>query len=343
MKLLRLGLALLMTADVTSAAHAQPSSARNEVGTLRVRLLGTNGGPTVNAQRLGISTLVEVGREKLVFDCGRGSPMGLSRLGIPVADVRKVFITHLHSDHVVGIPELYLFPWASTGRALPFEIWGPKGTKSMMDHLQQAFAFDIRVRRDVDEKFSPEGIRAIAHDIREGVIYELNGAKVTAFLVDHGPVTPAFGYRVDYAGRSVVISGDTRPSENLVKFAQGADVVIHEIGTWKQDPLLSGPQDELYAGSRLTRRQRRTIAEHHTDAEEVGKVFERVKPRLAVLSHYAPNANILPLVRMTYVGPFELGEDEMTIDIGSSIDIERFKPASSEAGPTSGRISPGLD
>ena len=343
MKHLSLGFALLMTATVAAAAQALAPSIRNEPGTLRVRLLGTNGGPTINAQRLGISTLVEAGTETLVFDCGRGSPTGLSRLGIPVTNVRKVFITHLHSDHVIGIPELYLFPWASTGRKLPFEVWGPTGTKSMMDHLRQAFAFDIHVRGDVDEKFAAEGIRAIAHDIREGVIYESNGVKVTAFLVDHGPVRPAFGYRLDYGGRSVVISGDTRPSENLVKFAQGADVLIHEIGTWKQDPLLSGPQDELYAGTNLTRRQRRTIAEHHTDAEEVGEVFEKVKPRLAVLSHYAPNANILPLVRKTYAGPIELGEDEMTIDIGASIGVERFPPVPGRAGSSAPTTNPGLE
>jgi len=330
MKLLSLGFGVLVAAAIASAGHAQSLSARTESGTLRVRLLGTGGGPNINALRLGISTLVEAGGDKLVFDCGRGSPMSLSRLGIPVSDVRKVFLTHLHSDHVVAIPELYLFPWASTNRKLPFEVWGPAGTKSMMDHLRQAFAFDIRVRRDVDEKYSPEGIRAIAHDIREGTIYELNGVKVTAFLVDHGPVTPAFGYRVDYGGHAVVISGDTRPSENLIKFAHGADVLIHEIGTWKQDPLLSGPQDEPYPGTGLTRGQRRTIAAHHTDAEEVGAVFERVKPRLALLSHYAPNANILGLVRKTYAGPFELGEDDMTINVGASISVERYKAATNE-------------
>ncbi|HEY7292516.1 MAG TPA: MBL fold metallo-hydrolase [Vicinamibacterales bacterium] len=328
MKFLLLGVALLTAVAGAATVRAQLPSTTRETSTLRVRLLGTLGGPVINAQRLGISTLVEAGPEKLLFDGGRGSPAGLSRLGIPVADVRKVFITHLHSDHVVGIPELYLFPWASTGRKLPFEVWGPKGTKSMMEHLEQAFAFDIHIRRDVDEKFSAEGIRAIAHDIREGVVYESNGVKVTAFLVDHGPVAPAFGYRLDFDGRSVVLSGDTRPSENLIKFAQGADVLIHEIGTWKHDPVLNGPQDELIPGTNVTRRQRQIIAAHHTDAEEVGAVFERVKPKLAVLSHYAPNANILPLVRKSYAGPIELGEDELTIDVGATISVERYRPAS---------------
>jgi ribonuclease Z len=145
-------------------------------------------------------------------------------------------------------------------------------------------------------------------------------------------VTPAFGYRLDYGGYSVVISGDTRPSENLVKFAQGTDVLIHEIGTWKSDPVLSGPPDELIPGTNVTRRQRTIIAEHHTDAEQVGVVFDKVKPRLAVLSHYAPNANILPLVRNAYAGAIELGEDELTIDIGASIRVVRFAPARSGAG-----------
>jgi ribonuclease Z len=91
-------------------------------------------------------------------------------------------------------------------------VWGPDGTKSMMEHLQKAFAFDIHIRRDVDEKFSADGIKVVASDIREGVVYRANGVTVTAFLVDHAPVAPAFGYRVDYQGRSVVLSGDTRAS-----------------------------------------------------------------------------------------------------------------------------------
>src|SRR4030095_15292310 len=114
------------------------------------------------------------------------------------------------SDHIVSLPELYLYPWPA-GRKVPLQVWGPHGTRAMMNHLQEAFAFDIHIRRDVDERFSAEGIKVIATDIREGVIHEANGVKVTAFLVDHGPVKPAFGYRVDYRGRSVVMSGDTKP------------------------------------------------------------------------------------------------------------------------------------
>jgi ribonuclease Z len=190
-----------------------------------------------------------------------------------------------------------------------------------MQKLQEAFAFDIHVRK----LFPPDGVRVVATDIREGVVFESNGVKVTAFLVDHGDVAPAFGYRIDFRGRSVAISGDTRPSENLVKFASGVDVIIHEVGRWKQDPVLTGPPDELLPNSTQTRRLARAIAEKHTDGVEVGKVFDRVKPKLAMVSHYNvdPQAT-LALVRQHYPGPVEFGEDLMTIEIGSDVSVRRF-------------------
>lgn len=182
-----------------------------------------------------------------------------------------------------------------------------------MKNLQKAFAFDIHVRRDVDEKWSAEGIKVIATDIQEGVIYQANGVTVMAFLVDHGPVKPAFGYRVDYQGRSVVLSGDTKPSENLIKFAKGVDLLIHEVGRSKQDSTLVG--------------QAKIVAAHHTDPLEAGRVFEKVGPKLAIFSHYNGTASaILPLVRQNYAGPVEFDEDGMTIDVAETIDIHRFTP-----------------
>jgi ribonuclease Z len=324
MKCVTILLGLLLT---TGLRAQEPNSKKIDHPNLTVILLGTAGGPTILAQRLGISTLVVAGSETLLFDCGRGAPIGMVRASISPADVTKVFLTHLHSDHVIALPELYLYPWASEGRTTPLQVWGPDGTRAMMEHLQKAFAFDIHIRRDVDEKFSAEGIEVIATDIHEGVVYQANGVKVTAFLVDHGPVKPAFGYRIEYQGRSVVMSGDTRPSENLIKFAKGADLLIHEVGRWKQDPALVGPPDELLPNSRATRRQAKIVAEHHTDPLEAGKVFEMVRPKLAIFSHYNGTASaILTLVRQSYAGPVEFGEDGMTIDVGETIDIQRFTP-----------------
>jgi ribonuclease Z len=320
--------ALLLLMGPPMTVHTQELIATTNDSTMKVVLLGTRSGPAVDAQRLGISTLVLAGPEKLLFDCGRAMTTGMARLAINPADVTKVFLTHLHSDHIVSLPELVLFPWASQGRAAPVQVWGPDGTRSMVKHLLEAFSFDIHIRRDVDEKFSPEGIKVIANDIREGVVHEANGVKVTAFSVDHGPVKPAFGYRIDYQGHSVVISGDTKPSDSLVKFSQHVDVLIHELGQSKQDPRLTGPPDELIPNLRITRRQARTIVDHHTDAAEAGQVFERVQPKLAVFSHFSNivSADALRLVRQSYAGRVEFGEDLMTIDIGSAVNIRRFAP-----------------
>ena len=170
-------------------------------------------------------------------------------------------------------------------------------------------------------------MRVVATDIREGVVYQSGGVTVTAFLVDHGPVKPAFGYRVDFRGHSVALSGDTKPADNLVKFTAGVDVLVHELGRLKEDPLLSGPPDELLPNSWQTRIQAKTIAEHHTDGIEVGRVLSRVNPKLAVLSHYNqdPEAT-LPFIRRNYAGPVEFGEDSMTIEIGTVVEVRRLAP-----------------
>jgi ribonuclease Z len=313
---------------VPTAAHSSGRQSSATEPELRVVLLGTQGGPTFNAQRLGIATLVVAGSERLLFDAGRGVTTGMLRVDVNPADVTRVFITHLHSDHVISMPELLISPWASQGRRTPLEVWGPSGTKLMMQKFQEALAFDIHVRRDVDEKFPAEGVRVVATDIREGVVYEANGVKVTAFLVDHGPVTPAFGYRVDFRGHSVAISGDTKPSDNLVKYSSGVDLLIHEIGQFKGAPALSGPLDELMPNSRQTRRQVITIRAHHTDGVELGKVLARVKPKLAVFSHYGVvPAETLPLIRQNYAGQVEFGEDSMTIEVGSEVNVRRRTPS----------------
>jgi len=327
---MRIAPILLTVLSVTVAERRlrsqEPLSASADA-TIRVILLGTAGGPAFNAQRLGTSTLVEAGPERLLFDAGRSLTTGMAKLRIDPAGVTKVFLTHLHSDHVISLPELWLFSWAQ-GRKEPFQVWGPEGTRAMCMHLQEAFAFDVHVRRDVDEAFPASGVDMTVTDIHEGVVYDANGVRVTAFLVDHGLVKPAFGYRVDYRGRSVVLSGDTRPSDNVVKFASGADLLIHELGRWKQDPLLIGAPEELLPNSRQTRAQAKAIAEHHTDGVEAGRVFQAAKPRLAVFSHYNVDPQTtLSLVRRNYAGPVEFGEDLMTIDVGTTVTVHRFLAA----------------
>ena len=143
-----------------SVIARQPSAASLQAReeNLRVILLGSGGGPAPNPERFGISTLVVAGNEKLLFDCGRAATIRMAQMGMLLGEVNKLFVTHLHSDHVIGIPDLYLTGWASQGRVVPLRVWGPAGTRDMMAHLSKAFAFDIHVRRDVDELFPAEGI-----------------------------------------------------------------------------------------------------------------------------------------------------------------------------------------
>jgi len=295
-----------------SFTFANPQSGTAQPA-FRVTLLGT-GYPEPRMDRFGPSILVQAGDSYFLFDCGRGATQRLAQIKAPPAGVNALFLTHLHSDHTVGIPDLWLTGWVQ-GRNVPLRVWGPSGTKSMMTHLQEAYAFDVHIRRDVDERLPAQGVEVVAQDIGEGVVYQSGGVKITAFSVDHGPVKPALGYRVDFAGHSIVLSGDTRPSDNLVRFAQGADVLIHEVMD----------TDAFRSANTFTEERVQRVAAHHTTPEAAGRIFSRVKPRLAVYSHIVPGSapNLVPATRKTYSGPLEVGEDLMTIGIGGKIDVHR--------------------
>ncbi len=300
------GLLLLVAAIAPVVAQGQQ---------IRVTLLGTGCPPPV-MNRFGPSTLVEAGEQKFIFDAGRGALQRLRELAVPWQGIQGVFLTHLHSDHVVGFPDLWLTGWLIVpGRNAPLHVWGPRGTTAMMSHLKQAFEFDINVRIQNDGA-SPEGVALLAEDINPGVVYEQRGVKVTAFEVDHAPVRPAFGYRIDYAGRSVVLSGDTRVSENLIRHAQGVDVLVHEV---------FAPATLERAG--VPPGRAKNIVAYHTTPEQAGQVFARVKPKLAVYSHIcmpsATEQDLLPATRKTYAGPLQLGEDLMSITVGETVEVHR--------------------
>ncbi len=299
------------------AAAVGPAAAQRQG--IRVTLLGTGCPPPV-MNRFGPSTLVEAGDQKLLFDAGRGALQRLTQLKVRWQDVNGVFLTHLHSDHTVGFPDLWLTGWLIVpGRNVPLQVWGPRGTSKMMFHLKQAFEYDIRIRR-VNDRAGPDGVVLLVKDISEGVVYNKGGVKVTAFEVDHAPVKPAFGYRIDYAGRSVVLSGDTRVSENLIRHARGVDLLVHEV---------FAPETLQRAG--VPPERAKNIVAYHTTPEQAGQVFARAKPKLAVYSHIclptATDQDLLPPTRKTYAGPLELGEDLMVIEVGEKIEVR--KPARS--------------
>ena len=273
--------------------------------------------------RFGPSTLVEAGGERLLFDAGRGSLQRLSQLGVPWQEVGGLFLTHLHSDHVVGFPDLWLTGWLiAPGRSVPLPVVGPVGTANMMSNLERAFEFDIRVRLENDN--SPgDGVVLQTQETNGGVVFERGGVKVTAFQVDHAPVRPALGFRIDYGGRSVVLSGDTRVSEELIRYAQGVDLLVHEVFV---------PQTLQRAGVPPARAK--SIIDYHVTPEQAGQVFRRTKPRLAVYSHIcmpgATEDELIVPTRTEYAGPLDIGEDLMSIVVGDDVRIRR-PPANATA------------
>jgi ribonuclease Z len=296
---------LINTVMLQGVAYAQE--------TFRVTLLGT-GTPSPNPQRFGPATLVEVGNQKLLFDAGRGVPIRLSQLRIPMARIDTLFITHYHSDHVSGIPDLWLTGWlpGGGGRKQPVRVIGPTGAKELMTNLEKAYAADVRIRI-ADQKLPAAGASISTEEFSsDGVVYERDDVRVTAFEVDHGDeIKPAYGYRVDYKGRSVLISGDTRFSENLIRNGMGVDLLVHAIAGSKPE-LLKDP---------VVRR----ILDHHTLPPQAATVFNRTKPKLAVYTHFVlqgtktvPRVTVDEIVaetRKTYSGPLQAGEDLMSFDI----------------------------
>jgi len=283
----------------------------------RVTLLGT-GAPPPSLERFGPSTLVEVGREKFIFDAGRGAMQRLHQLGIPFSEITGLFLTHHHSDHVVGFPDLWLTGWIGRpwgNRRTPLRVWGPVGTKEMMEQLPRAFHVDIRVR---SKSYPVEGVKLIAQEIGEGSVVKKDDISVTAFKVDHGgEELPAFGYRIDYRGRAAVLSGDTTFNTNLIEHARGADLLVHEV------TAVAGRAAE-------NEQQLKRINSNHTTPEQAGQIFARVKPKLAVYNHLllfgsATADDLIPATRQLYAGPLLVGEDLLQLEIGDRVHANPFR------------------
>lgn len=294
-----------------TALWAVPLAAQADF--MRVTLLGT-GSPRIDADRAGPAVLVEAGGKVLLFDAGRSIVQRLAQIGMPIAGIDTVFVTHLHSDHIFGLDDLWITGWVYQ-RPQPLTVYGPAGTSNLATALEQAFSYDISVRNQYSG-LDKNAIRLLAREIEPGVVYSQDRVKVTAFLVDHGAVEPAYGYRIDFGDRSVVISGDTTYSETLVAQARGADVLIHEFFAAHPDLLARNP--------RLQR-----VEAYHTNPGQMTRVLHETRPKVTVLTHVIlaglSRDEVMRGLRETYEGEVHMGEDLMQFEIGSRVKVLRFE------------------
>jgi ribonuclease BN (tRNA processing enzyme) len=299
-----LATALLLALGLSVPAFRLPSGqATAPANRTEIILLGT-GTPYPDPNSSGPATAVVFDGRVFLFDAGAGVMRRLNAAKLPLSGPEAVFITHLHSDHTLGYADLILTSWIMR-RSKPFPVYGPRGLQRMTNHLLAAFSEDIEIRTNGLEHEVPGGYRVNVNEIRAGIVYEKNGVRVTAIAVQHGTWKHAFGYRIDTPDRSIVISGDARPSEALVKAAAGVDVLIHEVYS------AAGLKPEDRPGGQDWPQYCR---EFHTSDVELGVLAARIQPKFLILDHTirfgASDEDLLGGIRRGgYSGRAVVGED----------------------------------
>jgi ribonuclease BN (tRNA processing enzyme) len=293
-----------------AARHAN-ARGRKSGEVTKVVMLGT-GTPGADPDRSGPATAIIVGDTPYLIDFGPGVVRrmaaayrnGIAAFGFGAINLKTAFLTHLHADHTAGYPDLLLTPWIM-GRREPLEVYGPRGLETMTKHITNAWQLDITNRINGAEKLAAAGSRVCAHEIKPGPIYKDANIGVTAFSAHHGEMKDAFGFRFDTPDRTVVISGDTAPTESIVEHSRGCDILIHEAYS----------QASYCAVSPKWRAYRRA---YHTSSKELAVIANQAKPGLLVLYHRAspgaigrPNHEqvLLDEVRQLYNGEVVTGHD----------------------------------
>jgi ribonuclease BN (tRNA processing enzyme) len=269
-----LAVASLLATDRGLGVQTPPAASSRT----QVVLLGT-GTPPADPDRSGPATAIVVNDTPYLVDFGAGvvrrAKSAAVDKGITALDpvkLRVVFVTHLHSDHTVGYPDLILTPWV-IGRRVPLEVYGPTGIKAMTEHVFEAYRADFETRTRDRALYTvgafPEGHAVNAHEVRPGVVYKDDNVRVTAFATKHA--MESYGYRFDTADRSIVISGDTNPTQATIDACNGCDVLVHEVLTLEW--LAKRRDFQQYA------------ARHHTTTEQLVELATKARPRLLILSH----------------------------------------------------------
>lgn len=294
---------------------------------LHVGLAGT-GAPLPEQRRYGGCSFVLAGKHLFIVDSGPGSTKALELMRLPLGDIQAVLLTHLHSDHMGGLGELMLKAWTRGARTEPLRVVGPEGVQEVVEGFNLAYAIDtgFRIAHHPPTIAAPKGSGGIAETVTSldahgaAVVFQAPDLKVTAFLVDHRPVEPAFGYRFDYKGRSVVISGDTLPSESLRRQTQGADILLHEA---LQPEMLQIIHDAGLRGGQPNAAQLSSdILTYHTFPEEVARIARDANVRHVVFHHFLPqvpmrifHSAFLGDTRDIFPGPVTMGVEGMVFSL----------------------------
>jgi ribonuclease Z len=288
---------LCVIASCVALSSANPPQEAPKAPT-KVILLGT-GTPNAVPERSGPATAIMVNNEVYLVDCGPGIVRRAAAAKLPMPALKRVFITHLHSDHTLGYPDLIFSPWV-LNRAAPLEAYGPPGLRSMTGHLLAAYEEDIEMRLTGGEPSNKTGHQVNVKEVQPGVIYKDANVTVKAFAVPHGSWKHAYGYRFETPDRTIVISGDTTASEAMIEQARGADVLIHEV--YSEAGFATRPAE-----------WKKYHAAFHTSSRDLARIAQKAQPKLLILYHVLlwgeTEEQLLHEIRGKYRGPVVVGKD----------------------------------
>lgn len=268
----------------------------------RIVLLGT-GCPSPSHLRYGPSSLIEYKDEKILIDAGSGVTQRLSQAGVKPSEIDAIFITHLHSDHIVDLYQLFISSW-HTGRSKSFKVYGPKGIKSFFQKMLDAFDEELSLRKNWERRTNNSGLDCEIVELNFGDIVKNDKLSIKAFEVDHFPVEPAFGYAIFTGSEKIIFSGDTRYSQNLINEADKAEYLIHEVFVRLDfDP------------KRMTEETVKNVEDYHTRPEEVAKLAQLAEVKSLILNHFVPpvfdESKLKETIAEFYKGDIFVGEDLM--------------------------------
>ena len=275
---------------------------------MELTLLGT-GCPSVDYKRCGSANIVSTRYVKILVDCGSGVTQRLNQANISSANIDALFLTHLHSDHVVDLYQLIISSWHSY-RTKPWKIYGPKGTKKFVKKIMDAFQDERKLRISYESRSSIKAFDIQVNEFNSNGSHSFKDLKVKYFEVDHKPVKYAYGFSFFNNSKKLTISGDTRPCENLMKYAYKSDVLLHEV-------FVEGEIKEI--NKMRTKKTLHNVKKYHTSSSQVGKVAYITQTKKLILTHFVPTRFNIPrlkkIVRKDFGKDPVIGKDLLKINI----------------------------